>query len=163
MRLMGRCSALGTTHRAIQSPKEGLALTGDLVQEIKLPGQPFDDGAIFRSDSEVLDMKRRLQHMLASRRARGHRLELRLAWHRRCVERLRCAHSNGSHLPGGGEFVLLFLRCGAFGKETLRLQRLGMDRRLGSGDDDGIRISAPATLLERVGVQRLLVVSPCRR
>ena len=25
---------------------------GDLVQEIKLPGHPFDDGAIFRSDSE---------------------------------------------------------------------------------------------------------------
>ncbi|CAJ1453961.1 unnamed protein product [Effrenium voratum] len=67
----------------------GVAPRGDLVQEIKLPGTLFDDGVIFNSDSEdssdeeeenedeakkngvrrrsgVLDMKRRLQHMLAS-------------------------------------------------------------------------------------------------
>lgn len=76
-------SNLSTAKNAFSMP----ARRGDLVQEIKLPGQPFDDGAIFRSDSEdtteseeemqdgqngvrrrsgVLDMKRRLQHMLAS-------------------------------------------------------------------------------------------------
>ena len=35
------------------SSEKSSAAPGDLVQEIKLPGQPFDDGAIFRSDSEV--------------------------------------------------------------------------------------------------------------
>mgnify|MGYP002803538670 FL=1 len=77
-------SNLSASKNAFSMP----ASRGDLVQEIKLPGHPFDDGAIFRSDSEdtseseeadgadgqngvrrrsgVLDMKRRLQHMLAS-------------------------------------------------------------------------------------------------
>mmetsp|Transcript_59180 Transcript_59180/g.138625 ORF Transcript_59180/g.138625 Transcript_59180/m.138625 type:complete len:651 (+) Transcript_59180:112-2064(+) len=67
--------------------KSSFGMRGDLVEEIKLPNQPVDDGVIFRSDSEdesesdqeavsteksgvrrrsgVLDMKRRLQQMLA--------------------------------------------------------------------------------------------------
>lgn len=77
-------STLSASKNAFSMP----VARGDLVQEIKLPNQPFDDGVIFRSDSEdtseseedhgedgqhgvrrrsgVLDMKRRLQHMLAS-------------------------------------------------------------------------------------------------
>ncbi|OLP97816.1 hypothetical protein AK812_SmicGene19805 [Symbiodinium microadriaticum] len=67
--------------------KSSFGYRGDLVEEIKLPNQPVDEGVLFRSDSEessesnedvfgetqssvrrrsgVLDMKRRLQQMLA--------------------------------------------------------------------------------------------------